>query len=113
MNWTLITTEEHWNTVLQNSAIRPQLVFKHSTRCIISRTVMGRFETEWSFGPDTIQPHYLDLLQYRAISNRIAQDTQVMHQSPQVIVLHHGKVIYHDSHDSIDVAAIASSLPNA
>jgi bacillithiol system protein YtxJ len=51
-------------------------------------------------------PYYLDLLEHRNISNAIAQDTGVEHESPQAILIENGKVLKHASHMSIYVSEL-------
>ena len=81
-------------------ADKPVLVFKHSTRCSISKLALSKFEKNM---PAQILPcFYLDLLNYRSISNDIAAVSKVVHQSPQVIVWKNNQVIYQASHSEID-----------
>ncbi|WP_294234557.1 monothiol bacilliredoxin BrxC family protein, partial [uncultured Chryseobacterium sp.] len=47
--------------------------------------------------------YYLDLLAYRPLSNRIADDLGVTHQSPQLIVIENGKAVNNASHQNISV----------
>ncbi|MES2798462.1 MAG: bacillithiol system redox-active protein YtxJ [Bacteroidota bacterium] len=89
----------------------PTIVFKHSTRCSISNMALKRFESNWE-NHQTVQLMMLDLLNFRAISNEIATITGVEHQSPQLLLVHHGKVHYHQSHNGIDIAAIKAILKN-
>ena len=77
------------------------LIFKHSTRCGVSRSVLRQFENEFD-SAIKITPYFLDLLEHRDISNEIASRFGVVHQSPQLIVIKEGKAIYNASHDSID-----------
>ncbi len=79
------------------------LLFKHSTRCIISERVLDRFEKKWE-GDKTnhnISFFFLDLIAFRGLSNEIASLFQVKHESPQVLVIHKKKCIYHTSHADI------------
>jgi bacillithiol system protein YtxJ len=43
----------------------------------------------------------LDLLNHRDLSNEIASRYNVMHQSPQIVVIRNGKAVFNESHDSI------------
>jgi len=76
-------------------------IFKHSTSCGISRMVLRNFESNYKFSADEADLYYLDLLSYRNISNEIAAKFQVLHQSPQILVIKNGNAIYHASHHSI------------
>lgn len=87
---------------------KPILIFKHSTRCIISRTALKEFEREFDFDVEDVEWYLLDLLIYRDLSNEIALRYDVIHQSPQIILIKNGKAIFNASHEMIN----ASSLKN-
>lgn len=108
MNWQPITTEADWQSIIAASEIVPQLVYKHSTRCSISSVAKSRLER--SAIPPGIQLHYLDLIKYRSLSNMIAEDTGVRHESPQVLLMVNGKCIYNESHMGINMDDIAGAL---
>jgi bacillithiol system protein YtxJ len=57
--------------------------------------------------------HYLDLMAHRDYSNLIAQKLGINHESPQLIILHSGKVIWHDSHQGITPEAVMDALSTA
>lgn len=98
--WKNLTEINQLDTLLEESELHPVFIFKHSTRCGISRMVLNRFESELE-ATDDYGMYYLDLLAYRDISNAVAEKFQVHHQSPQLIVLHHAEVVHHSSHQSI------------
>ena len=112
MNWSHLQTEEQLATLNQESFEHPVLVFKHSTRCIISATALSRFERHYPKLAATAQvtPYLLDLLQFRPISARLAQDYDVEHQSPQVLVISQGKVIHTASHFDISAQQALAAL---
>lgn len=76
-----------------------QLIFKHSTRCIISSMALKSIKT--CNEVDAIC-WVLDLLTHRSISNEIATRYQTEHQSPQLFVIRNGHVIGCTSHEGID-----------
>lgn len=86
------------------SETKPVVIFKHSTRCSISRFALKQFDAEFNYDDSQIDWYLLDLLNHRDISNEIAHRYEVMHQSPQIIVIKNKKAIYHDSHDGIDAS---------
>jgi bacillithiol system protein YtxJ len=109
LNWQKIENDNDIETIWQNSLQNPAVLFKHSTRCSISSMALSRFERDWK--KDTCaELWFLDLIAYRELSNQIAQKSGVKHESPQVIVVHHGKVIYHASHYDIRVEAILRKI---
>lgn len=86
------------------SETKPVVIFKHSTRCSISRFALKQFDAEFNYDDRQIDWYLLDLLSHRDISNEIANRYEVTHQSPQIIVIKNKKAIYHDSHDGIDAS---------
>jgi bacillithiol system protein YtxJ len=105
--WNEIQTSEDLETAIEASKLGKVVIFKHSTRCMISKTVLRNFEKQIeSESVDLPKFYYLDLLNYRDISNEIAQKFSVVHQSPQIVVIENGQVIHHASHDNIDLSLI-------
>ncbi|MCK7591222.1 bacillithiol system redox-active protein YtxJ [Subsaxibacter sp. CAU 1640] len=88
--------------IVEQSKTRPQLIFKHSTRCGISRMVISHFKKDYKLSEDEADLYYLDLLSHRDISNTIAEQFKVIHESPQLIVIKSGEVVTHASHGSIN-----------
>jgi len=104
--WIPLTTEEQFLKILEEDQAA---IFKHSTRCSISSMAQSRLERDFDVESD-INFYYLDLLQFRNISNLIEQTLNVRHQSPQLIVLKKGRVVYHASHSSISAESILSAV---
>tara|TARA_Y100000385_G_scaffold36223_1_gene33904 strand:- start:2138 stop:2515 length:378 start_codon:yes stop_codon:yes gene_type:complete len=97
-----IHSKADFELLIENSFIRPQLIFKHSTRCSISRYVLSDFIAHFTFSSDELEAHYLDLLSYREISNQIAEQLEVIHQSPQILLIKNGKAVVYASHEGIN-----------
>ena len=97
----LIDQEQFSNEVLKKGEVR-HVVFKHSPRCGISSMVLRRFEKSDFFQTSKDQMWLLDVVKSRDLSTQIAQNINVRHESPQVLVFSDGKVIHHDSHSGID-----------
>ena len=99
MDWINLTSEEQLNQIKVKSNTKPQVIFKHSTRCSISSVAKNRLERSTQY--DEIDFHYLDLIKYRPVSNKIARDYNVYHQSPQILMIRNGECIYDESHSAI------------
>ena len=99
MNWKDLKAEEQLQHIIDQSAEKPQVIFKHSTRCSISDVAKSRLERN-TF-PETIDFYYLDLIAHRTLSHKIAEVFAVEHESPQVLVIREGRCIYHESHMAI------------
>lgn len=107
MNWIPLTGIEQLEQIVILSSQKPQLIFKHSTRCSISMVVKSRLEK--SDSPENIDFYYLDLLSYRDISNQIASKFNVHHESPQVLLIKNGECIYDESQMAITMDEIAEN----
>lgn len=108
INWIKLTKEEQLSDIQAASANKPQVIFKHSTRCSISSMVLSRLERE-SVHTDA-DFYYLDLIAFRPISNEIAEKFHVHHESPQVLVIRNGECIYDESHMGITMDEIAQQV---
>lgn len=111
MNWHPLTSMEDLQNLINRSAERPQVIYKHSIRCSISTVVKNRLEKEEA--PEAADFHYLDLITYRPVSNAIAEQFKVHHESPQVLVIWKGKSIYDDSHMAINMDDIVEQVKAA
>jgi len=109
MNWKILDKEEQLNVIKEASFNKTQLIFKHSTRCIISKMALKNFESDFN-SEDTIDAYYLNLITYRNISNEIAETFNVEHQSPQILVIKNGVVVYNESHEGIDAKALKNFI---
>ncbi len=98
-NWNPLIEENQLEEIVKTATNKTVAIFKHSTRCGISRSVLKQFERQNDL--ENIDFYFLDLLNFRNISNAIAQKFSVEHQSPQLIVLKDKKVVAHASHHSI------------
>ena len=108
IHWIDLHTEEQLTLIKDLSINKPQLIFKHSTRCSTSILAKSRLEKEPH--PSGLDCYYLDLLQYRHISNKIAEEFSVHHESPQVLLIQHGECVYDESHLGIRMDEILSSI---
>ena len=99
--WKKIESEDDLKKAIENSFNNKIAIFKHSTSCFISKTVLRNFEKEIENLDQKVELYFLDLLAHRAISNKIAHDLGVTHQSPQLIVIENGKAVNNASHQDI------------
>ncbi len=102
MPWIDLQAEEQIDTIIERSAEKPQIIFKHSTRCGVSRMVMNDFSSKYGIVESEADLYFLDLLSFRSVSNAIAYAFQVYHESPQLIVVRNGETMMHASHGEIN-----------
>jgi bacillithiol system protein YtxJ len=97
--WQELTSMEQLQSLLDSDS--KFILFKHSTRCSISSFAKRNFEKEFNL-ESAIPCYYLDLIAFRELSNEIASQLKIQHQSPQAFLIDNKHVIYHASHESID-----------
>ena len=106
-----ITTEEQWNERLARSGDAPFFVFKHSTTCPISARASDRVRRyEEGAGPDGPEIVMVKVIESRPISNAIASQLGVTHQSPQMILIKGGAPVWNASHHLIQEDAIEEAV---
>ena len=110
VEWNDLTEISQLDYIIQESATTPAIIFKHSTRCAISRMALKNFESEYKIEEGRAKPYFLDLLEHRDISNEIANIFHVQHQSPQLLVVRDGVVVYHTSHQDIDAGKVREKV---
>ena len=108
MNWKEFSSEEGLEQITKLSREKPQVIFKHSTRCSISSMAKSRLERAEQ--PEGIDFNYLDLIAHRDISTKIADDFDIEHASPQVLIIKDGKCIYDESHSAISMDEILEAV---
>ena len=104
--WRKLESIKDLDAAVERSFQQKVLIFKHSTRCFISKTVLKSFEKQMENSDKEQTYYFLDLIANRDISNEIESRFDVTHQSPQLIALENGKAIYNASHQSIDLDQI-------
>jgi len=108
MKWLLLESADQIQNIQQNTGY--SIIFKHSTRCSISMMAKRKFELDWSDLPEDMPVYFLDLIQYRELSNLVASTFHVHHESPQLLLIKDGECILDQSHSSISVEEAVSSL---
>jgi bacillithiol system protein YtxJ len=108
--WIALTSIEQLRELEDKSKTKTQVIFKHSTRCGISRMVMNQFQAAYNLTADDLDLYYLDLLNYRDVSNETGYKFQVLHQSPQILVIKNGVAVAHASHGAVNEINLAKII---
>ncbi|MCK6602263.1 MAG: bacillithiol system redox-active protein YtxJ [Bacteroidetes bacterium] len=95
VNWELFEAEVRAGGIL--------MLFKHSPRCGISAMAEEEIQlAEKTQGfPEVL---LVDVLDSRPLSQKIAAETGIRHESPQVILFKNGEPVWHCSHHAITAA---------
>jgi bacillithiol system protein YtxJ len=109
--WKEIDTMEQWNEAYENSQERPVVILKHSTTCPVSANALEEFEQYLSKNPSEDVDYLLvKVIESRPVSNQIAEDVQVKHASPQIILVKNKENAWNTSHYAITVAHMTAVL---
>ncbi|MEZ4853697.1 bacillithiol system redox-active protein YtxJ [Flavobacterium sp.] len=109
MNWIALASLQQLDEIIEQSTSKAIVIFKHSTRCGVSRMVLNQFEKEY-LSEDKVDLYFLDLLNHRDISNEIANRFEVVHQSPQLLLIKNGVVVYDASHNDINAMELENFI---
>lgn len=112
LEWNDLTNWKQLDEIVAESEHTPVIIFKHSTRCGISRMALKGFESGYRLPQARAKMYFLDLLNHRDISNAIAERFGVYHESPQLLLIQKGKAIYHTSHGDISAEAVQDEINN-
>jgi bacillithiol system protein YtxJ len=102
-----IDDTKSFEQLAERSKKQPVVIFKHSLTCPISAAAyeqMARFSGEVSL---------VEVQRAGELSREIAKRLGVAHESPQVIVLRHGQVVWNASHFSVTAKAVTEAVQNA
>jgi bacillithiol system protein YtxJ len=86
------------------------VIFKHNTTCPISKGAKSRLEQEVDELKNVKNIFMVDILENRDISDAIAEEFEVVHQSPQLLLIKDGACTYNEALSSISAAATVEAM---
>jgi bacillithiol system protein YtxJ len=108
--WRPLNSIDQLEEIREESKTVPQAIFKHSTTCGISRMVLNMFKKGYKLDKGQMNFHFLDLHSNRDVSNAVATEFGVTHQSPQLLIIKNGVVVFNDSHGAISDVQLENYL---
>jgi bacillithiol system protein YtxJ len=104
MHWIHLTDEDQLQKIIVRSQEKPQVIFKYSSQCQVSETILQRLQKNCC--PEHIDFHFLDLIAYNNISQKLSEIFHVSQPSPQIIVIKDGEPIFEESGPEISLEEI-------
>lgn len=101
-----VTDTNAFQELAERSKSRPVVIFKHSTTCAISSAAyreMSDFDGEVAL---------VEVQRARDLSREIERKTGIKHESPQVLVMRNGQVVWDASHFQIKSGAVSEAVGN-
>lgn len=102
-----ITEVSEFDGLVEQSKSKPVIIFKHSTTCPMSAAAyreMAHFDDEVAL---------VEVQRARELSREIENRTGIRHESPQVIIMRNGQVIWDASHFEIRHEAVTEVVNKA
>jgi monothiol bacilliredoxin len=96
MHWIHLTEEDQLQHLVVKSQEKPQIIFKYSPRWLSSDIAFRRLQEKCC--PETADFYFLDIITYRAVSDKLCDFCNLPNESPQVILIRDGACIYEESH---------------
>jgi bacillithiol system protein YtxJ len=99
---TEISTLDEWTKLFDHSEEKPFWIFKHSDTCPISKAAWNQFQAyvAGQSSPET-EFYMVEVKHARSVSNKIAEDLALKHESPQAILVQKKTMKWNTSHHSI------------
>jgi bacillithiol system protein YtxJ len=110
MNWKHLTSIDDLDEAISASSDSLVVLFKHSTRCSISRMALKMFEMGFDESLSEVSAYHLDLLNHRDVSAAIAKKLSIEHQSPQLLVVRSGEVLEVANHSDISADVVKKHI---
>lgn len=111
VKWTEITTEQEWNEILNKSSKRGQVILKHSTTCPVSSNALKEYDAYLNGKPNADTDYFLvKVIESRPVSNKIAEDLNVKHESPQILYVKDNAKYWTASHWAVTTEHITAVL---
>jgi bacillithiol system protein YtxJ len=108
LNWITLTDIEQLTAIIEKSYKKPEVLFKHNAHCSVGGAALKRMEKA-GITPDA-DFYFTDLLRFRKISDKISENFDVSHESPQVLLIKNGECIYDESHLEITMQELADQI---
>ncbi len=105
-----INSTQEWDKVFQQSSGQKTVIFKHSTTCPVSARAWREVQNFIRDDSPDVLVVMVKVIESRPVSNQIAKDLGVEHQSPQAIVVSNKKVLWHASHGAVTQESIREGL---
>ena len=96
--------------LIEVSQGEPIFIYKHSPICSVSTFSYRQVARFLESHDERPRFYWVDVLASRPASQEIASRLEVVHQSPQLILVRNGEAVWHVSHGEIEEDAIERAL---
>ncbi len=100
-------------TLLAASSEQPVLILKHSRTCGVSAQAFDEMETYLNEHAAAPRAGVIVVQSHRELSAELARILDIRHETPQVVLVKNGRVVWHASHFRVRREAIAEAVESA
>ena len=105
-----ISSSQTLSEVLDESCQRKIVIFKHSTTCPVSARAWREVQNFISESTNEVLVTMIKVIESRPVSNQVAEELGIKHQSPQVLLVSDRQVLWNASHQSVTESNIIKAL---
>jgi len=109
----LLSTIEELDAALAASSSRPILIFKHSLTCGTSAVADEEMQDLLAGPPLGLDVYLVRIQSARHVSHEIERRLRVRHESPQVLLVDDGQVVWSATHYRVTAAALTAAISSA
>ena len=101
---------EDLDRLLEGYSVRPVLLFKHSHTCGVSAEALDELLDHLSDRVQDASYAIVTVQTHRDLSNAVAKRLGVRHETPQVLLISGGEVVWSASHFRVTAAAVQNAI---
>jgi thioredoxin 1 len=107
----LLRDVESVEAAIAESRERPVLLFKHSRYCGVSCEALDELRSHIDAqAASTVAYKMVTVQTHRPVSDAIAQRLGIRHETPQAILIRHGKTVWNASHFRITATQLNQAI---
>lgn len=109
-NLTNLQRIDELDRLIEQSQAQPVLLFKHSYTCGVSAEALDELITHLSEENATVQYAMVTVQTHRDVSNAVSTKLGIRHETPQALLVRHGRVVWSASHFRVNADSLNQAL---
>ena len=110
LDWKNLSSLDQLEHIIEESRVKPALIFKHRNSAEESIKAKEKIENEWSIPSDQLACYIVDVMQDKAVASEVSEFAGIPNVFPQVLLFADGVAMYDESHEMINVKKIKLAL---
>lgn len=102
-----LTSASDLAEALATSYEQPVVLYKHSATCPLSTRARRAVQP---IAEGAVPTYEVVVQQARPVSQQISTELGIRHETPQVLIVHHGTPVFETSHGAVTTAAVHEAL---